>query len=58
MINSLEAERSNKILLMNEIFTKLIRKMKNKISHQDINSFKTIQEVKQNLLIKLMSLLK
>lgn len=58
MINSLEAEKSKKILSLNEIFLRLVHKMKNKISHQDINSIETIKEVKHNLLIKLISLLK
>jgi len=58
MINSVELEKSNKMILLNEIFTKIIRKMKNKIRHQDINHDRTIQELKYNLLIKLISILK
>jgi hypothetical protein len=58
MIDSLEIEKSKKILQLNEIFTKIIRKMKNKIIHLDINSDSTIQELKYNLLIKLISILK
>jgi hypothetical protein len=58
MINSIEVEKSKRIILLNEMYLKLIRKMKNKISHQDINSIKTIQEVKHNFLIKLISILK
>ena len=58
MIETLEIEKSNKITQYNQIFQKLLRKMKKKILNQDINSYKTIDEIKHNLISKLLSILK
>jgi len=57
MIETLENEKSNKITEFNDIFVKLLRKMKKKILDQDINSYITIDEIKNNLILKLLSIL-
>ena len=57
MIETLENEKSDKITQYKQIFQKLLRKMKKKILNQDVNSYKTIDEIKHNLILKLLSIL-